>query len=149
MFHPKTIHASMLQEDLLCLHFPFLFWVAQILIVQLEQTCKCPNFRNYWDPDWHQGKLGLCISVLPAKVHTDTSTLQSCSFTSWAVLFPGGKTSTGYTSRGFISRAKVKAIKYSIVIILGKCKAQQLVAGEDADLRKLLFLSNLYHQQTK
>ncbi|XP_009985674.1 PREDICTED: neuropeptide S receptor [Tauraco erythrolophus] len=29
-----------------------------------------------------------------------------------------GKTSAGYTSRGFISRAKVKAIKYSIVIIL-------------------------------
>ncbi|XP_026699701.1 neuropeptide S receptor isoform X2 [Athene cunicularia] len=31
---------------------------------------------------------------------------------------PGGKTSAGYSSRGFISRAKVKAIKYSIVIIL-------------------------------
>ncbi|XP_068526515.1 neuropeptide S receptor isoform X3 [Anas acuta] len=32
---------------------------------------------------------------------------------------PDGKTSSaGYTSRGFISRAKVKAIKYSIVIIL-------------------------------
>ncbi|XP_009884509.1 PREDICTED: neuropeptide S receptor [Charadrius vociferus] len=31
---------------------------------------------------------------------------------------PGGKTSAGYTSRAFISRAKVKAIKYSIVIIL-------------------------------
>ncbi|XP_032038510.1 neuropeptide S receptor [Aythya fuligula] len=32
---------------------------------------------------------------------------------------PDGKTfSAGYTSRGFISRAKVKAIKYSIVIIL-------------------------------
>ncbi|XP_066183686.1 neuropeptide S receptor isoform X2 [Sylvia atricapilla] len=31
---------------------------------------------------------------------------------------PGGKTSSGYSSRGFISRAKVKAIKYSIVIIL-------------------------------
>ncbi|RMC05352.1 hypothetical protein DUI87_18541 [Hirundo rustica rustica] len=31
---------------------------------------------------------------------------------------PGGKASSGYTSRGFISRAKVKAIKYSIVIIL-------------------------------
>uniref|UniRef100_A0A663M9V4 Neuropeptide S receptor n=1 Tax=Athene cunicularia TaxID=194338 RepID=A0A663M9V4_ATHCN len=29
-----------------------------------------------------------------------------------------GKTSAGYSSRGFISRAKVKAIKYSIVIIL-------------------------------
>ncbi|XP_021244348.1 neuropeptide S receptor [Numida meleagris] len=29
-----------------------------------------------------------------------------------------GKTSAGYTSRGFISRAKVKAIKYSIVIVL-------------------------------
>ncbi|KFQ14814.1 Neuropeptide S receptor, partial [Leptosomus discolor] len=31
---------------------------------------------------------------------------------------PGAETSVGYTSRGFISRAKVKAIKYSIVIIL-------------------------------
>ncbi|XP_010290039.1 PREDICTED: neuropeptide S receptor, partial [Phaethon lepturus] len=31
---------------------------------------------------------------------------------------PGGKTSAGYTSRGFISRAKAKAIKYSIVIVL-------------------------------
>ncbi|XP_010014129.1 PREDICTED: neuropeptide S receptor [Nestor notabilis] len=31
---------------------------------------------------------------------------------------PGGKTSAGCTSRGFISKAKVKAIKYSIVIIL-------------------------------
>ncbi|OXB58982.1 hypothetical protein ASZ78_016882 [Callipepla squamata] len=29
-----------------------------------------------------------------------------------------GKTSASYTSRGFISRAKVKAIKYSIVIVL-------------------------------
>ncbi|XP_031445890.1 neuropeptide S receptor [Phasianus colchicus] len=29
-----------------------------------------------------------------------------------------GRTSAGYTSRGFISRAKVKAIKYSIVIVL-------------------------------
>ncbi|NXL94420.1 NPSR1 protein, partial [Alectura lathami] len=31
---------------------------------------------------------------------------------------PDGKTSAGYTSRRFISRAKVKAIKYSIVIVL-------------------------------
>lgn len=141
--------SSMLWEDLLCLLFPFLFWVAQVLIVQLEQTCKCPNFRNYWGPDWCEGKMGLCIPVLPVKVHTDTSTHQSYLFTSWTVLFPGGKTSSGYSSRGFISRAKVKAIKYSIVIIFGEWKAPQLLAREDADIRKLLFLSNLYHQQTK
>ncbi|KFV83785.1 Neuropeptide S receptor, partial [Struthio camelus australis] len=32
--------------------------------------------------------------------------------------FPDGQISASYTNRGFISRAKVKAIKYSVVIIL-------------------------------
>jgi len=43
----------------------------------------------------------------------------------------------------------VKAIKYSIVIILGKSKAPQLAAREAADARKLVFLSSLCHQRIK
>lgn len=101
--------------------FPFLFWAAQGLVVQVEQTCKRPNFRNYWSPDWCQRKMGWCIPVLPVKVHTDTSMHESYSFIGWTVLFPGSKASSG-SSRGFISRAKVKTIKYSIVIILGEWK---------------------------
>lgn len=35
-------------------------------------------------------------------------------------LFADGKFCANYTHRGLISKAKVKAIKYSVVIILGK-----------------------------
>lgn len=43
---PEYPAATMLQEDLFCLQFPFWFWVAQVSSVQLEQVCKCLNFRN-------------------------------------------------------------------------------------------------------
>lgn len=112
--------ATILQEDLFCLHFPFQFWVGWA-------TYCCPACRGI---NWH--------------IHAP-----ALLFTTQTVLSPGGKTSAGYTSRGFISRAKVKAIKYSFVIILGEWKALHLVGGEDADVRKLVFLSSLHHQQIK
>ncbi|NXX85445.1 NPSR1 protein, partial [Urocolius indicus] len=51
----------------------------------------------------------IVIRTIWMKSKAQTVIISSC---------PGGKTSAGYSSRGFISRAKVKAIKYSIVIIL-------------------------------
>ncbi|KAH0627189.1 hypothetical protein JD844_002658 [Phrynosoma platyrhinos] len=37
-----------------------------------------------------------------------------------SLLFTDGKFCTSYTHRGLISKAKIKAVKYSVVIILGK-----------------------------
>ncbi|XP_062353217.1 neuropeptide S receptor isoform X2 [Cinclus cinclus] len=51
----------------------------------------------------------IVIRTIWMKSKAQTVIISSC---------PGGKTSSAYTSRGFISRAKVKAVKYSIVIIL-------------------------------
>lgn len=73
-------------------------------------------------------------------------THQPSSFTTSILLPPDGKTSAGYTSRGFISRAKVKAIKYSIVIVLGKYEKK--ACSWQLGLMLKLGIS-LHHQQIK
>lgn len=132
----------------LLLTFPLLIWDGSGFERPTWAGLQVSEFQKLLSPCLMPGKDGLYIPVLPAEVGTDTSMHQPCSFTSWTILSLGGKTSAGYTSRGFISRAKVKAIKYSIVIIIGKWKAPQL-AREDADFRKLVFLSSFRHEQIK
>lgn len=127
----------------LLLTFPLLILGGSGFERPTRAGLQVSKFQELLSPCLTAGKDGLRIAVLPAELCADTSTQQPYSFTSWTVLSPGGKTFAGYTSRGFIPRAKVKAIKYSIVIILGKWKVPQLVAREDADVRKLVLLSSL------